>query len=540
MDRLRSAPSYLPVRAFLVCAVLALGLLQWSSATLGDSFELLIGVLPVGMNAESLVMVLVQRALPTFLLITLALTMGLSSALALSMAISGAGGRVSRTVGWLGRAMVGVPPMLWAFGLVFLLVSVWRLPVETLFPYDPPAGMEPATVRLGRALWAWIAPALVLAAPVFGMALFSFTHRLSVLLKDPMLGPLKSRGLSRATIKYRHLMPELRVHLARLARPSAALLLAFAIPVEHIFMVEGWGAFAADALKLQHPLQLAATVYLAGIMLAAWYVLLDLGDKRSLPPAMEHVEDVEQTQNRVCAVAGGLLAVALLTALWWTPAGSAWQTAWELTWREAGGSLAISLLSTLLVVVSGLAISPARWPRLFPKTGLAATLAAMPLLLLWMTFSSLPGVPTVTIWGLLVLATAIPGMAAFHATYRENNFHRLAETSFSLGRGHWGYWWDHLFLNALPSLLNWLLRTASTVLIWKGVFDFLCASRPDVASSTPTWGRMMAQNAARFLDEPLEVAAPALLMALWALSFRLLSRAFRTDTPVARISPFAS
>ncbi|WP_075090049.1 hypothetical protein [Verrucomicrobium spinosum] len=84
MDRLRSAPSYLPVRTFLVCAALALGLLQWSSATLGDSFELLIGVLPVGMNAESLVMVLVQRALPTFLLITLALTMGLSSALALA------------------------------------------------------------------------------------------------------------------------------------------------------------------------------------------------------------------------------------------------------------------------------------------------------------------------------------------------------------------------------------------------------------------------------------------------------------------------
>ncbi|HSJ02289.1 MAG: hypothetical protein ACAI34_12455 [Verrucomicrobium sp.] len=539
MDRLRTSPSYLPVRTFLICAVLALLLLQQSGTSLGDTFEFLVGVMPVGLNAESMLMVLAQKALPTFLLITLALVMGLSTALALAMLVSSAGAKVSKTTGWIGRSLVGVPPMMWAFALVLLIVNGWQLPVETLFPYDPPPGMEPLTVRVGRALWAWLVPALVLAMPVFGMALFSFTHRLSVLLKDPMLGPLKSRGLSRATIKYHHLVPELRVHLVRLARPAVAMLLAFTVPVERIFQFQGWGTFTAEAIRFQHPLQLAAVVYLAGIMLAVWYLVLDLGDKRSLPAAMDHAEDEEQTRSRVCLVAGALLAAGLLTLFFWAPADSPWLAAYHLMWRELGLCLAASLAAAILVVVSGLGISPSRRRRSFPRTGIIATLAAAPLLLLWMVLASAPGIEAAG-WTLLVLFSAIPGAAAFHATYRESKFALIAESAFSIGRRHWGYWWDHVFLNALPSLMNWTLRNVATLLVWKSVFDYLSASRADAGLQPDSWGRMMAQHAGRFFDEPMQLMAPALLLSLWALSFRLLSRAFRTDTPQAQTSPFAS
>lgn len=539
MDRLRSSPPYLPLRTLLVCGAFSLYLLGHSGGSIGDGFEFLIGMLPVGLNAESLIMVLVQRAVPTFALITLALVLGLSLALAVAMLISSAGARFSKSVGWVGRALVGVPPMFWAWGSIYLIVHQWELPVETLFPYNPPAEMEPLLVRWGRALWAWMVPAVVLSTPVFGMALFSFTHRLGVLLKDPMLGPLKSRGLSRAAIKYHHLVPELRIHLMRLARPCAAMLLACAIPVELIFQFGGWGSFAADAVRLQHPLQLAASLYLAGIMMAAWYAVFDLGDNRSLPPAMEHVEDEEQTQSRVCFIAGAALALALLVTPYWAVDASPWRMAWLLTLGEAGLCLVGSLLAALVVMGSSFLAASIRRPQQFRQTGLAATLATAPLLLLWMMLASLPGYEKLGLPVMLGLS-ALPGVVAFHASCRDASALLLAQASRSLGRNRWGAWWDHAFLNALPSLLNWLLRNAATLLVWKGIYDYLCAFRENTADPASSWGGLMARSSPRLLDDPISLAAPAILMALWGLAFRLLSRAFRTDTPPARISPFAS
>jgi ABC-type dipeptide/oligopeptide/nickel transport system permease component len=540
MDRLRTSPSFLPVRTYLLCTVVALALLWSAGNTLGDGFEFLIGVLPVGLNAESMIMVLFQKALPTFVLVTLALVIGLSCALALAMLVASGGPRLSRTIGWVGRAMQGVPPMLWALGLVYIIVHGWQLPVETLFPYEPPAGMEPLMVRWGRAVWAWMLPALALAAPVFGMSLFSFTHRLNVLLKDPMIGPLKSRGLSRDTIKYRHLFPELVIHIARLARPAAAMLLAFAIPVEHVFRFEGWGTFAAEAFQNQHPLQLAAVVYLAGVMMAAWYGILNLADKHTLPPAMEHAEDEAHTQSRMCVIAGAAVALILVAFTFWAPGGedSPWAAAARLTWREVGAALLVSSTAAVLILATGLLIPPTRWNLYLPRTGLTATLAAAPLLLLWMTLASTPAGEG-RYWALFCLISAIPGAAAFHASFREKNVHALAEASFSLGRRHWGSWYDHMLLNALPSLMGWLLRNVATLLIWKGVFDYLAAFR-DTPPEAPSWGKLMALESPGFFDDPAGVLAPALLLSFWGLGFRLLSRAFHTDTPPARTSPFAS
>ncbi len=54
-----------------------------------------------------------------------------------------------------------------------------------------------------------------------------------------------------------------------------------------------------------------------------------------------------------------------------------------------------------------------------------------------------------------------------------------------------------------------------------------------------SWGATMRAHHDDLLEHPALALGPALWIALWSLSFRLLSRAFRTDAPVRRPPTFA-
>jgi ABC-type dipeptide/oligopeptide/nickel transport system permease subunit len=94
----------------------------------------------------------------------------------------------------------------------------------------------------------------------------------------------------------------------------------------------------------------------------------------------------------------------------------------------------------------------------------------------------------------------------------------------------------HLLLLALPGLLNWALRTAGTALILFSVLDFYDASLHGHAASS--WGATMRAHYDDLLEHPALALGPALWIALWSLSFRLLSRAFRIETPQNRTPTF--
>jgi len=106
-----------------------------------------------------------------------------------------------------------------------------------------------------------------------------------------------------------------------------------------------------------------------------------------------------------------------------------------------------------------------------------------------------------------------------------------------VGEGTLGLCYRHLLRLALPGLSNWLLRTTASALVLFSVLDFYEPSLLD--GNHGSWGAAMRAHQNELLENPALALGPALWIALWCLSFRLLSRAFRTDTPLRRTPTFA-
>lgn len=532
MTRLRPPPSRLAPRVLVLCFAIALAILWRNGGTMGDSWRLALMLLPLEVGGAGALRVLLEKMVASFVLLSFALVVGLSFALALALAASRLGGRASRFAGWLGRTLTCVPPMGWALGAMVWLIQACGLPVETLFPYQPPPESDSVALRVGRGLWSWIVPVLVLAIPVLGAALFSLAHKLSALLRDPAVDRLRARGLLRAQILYRHLVPLLRVHLARLARPAAAMLLAFDIPVEQLLGFDGWGRFAAG--RLSSPATsghaLAAVFWGGGLILAGILGWLSLLDRQGLPRDAEQDSDPAQHRSTRSAACGVALAILLmLPARWFIPEPflRGGIEAAHLAWRpEIVRALGVSFAALALMVASSFLMSLLR-PRNIGR-GWAAAMAVTPLLVALLVSEKEFGRP----WWIIGLAVAIPGIAAFGEVFRDADEGDLIEASRALGQNRVGVWLHHLLPGVLQSLPGMVLRNAGTALMIFCVLDFYGAP------SAITWGGQMRMHADHVLDDPLPALAPALLLTLWGLSFRLLSRAFGDGPPPSRTTPF--
>ena len=522
-------------RVLLICFVLAEMMVVLGGGTWRDALGLVLATFPLDAGGSSALRVLLQRICTSFVLITGALTVALSFAIAIAVLLSACGGRIMRFVGWAGRAVTCVPPMAWALGSMLLLIRVLGLPVETLFPYHPPATLDHFALQAGRELWAWLVPLLALTTPAAGAALFTMTHRLTALLHDPGIGKLKSRGLKRSQMVHRHFVPQLRVHLARLARPVAATLLAYDIVVEHLLGFDGWGRFVAAQILSPEmsPRALAVAMWTGGWMLAALLGLISLLDWRGLPLEAEEETDSAQRRSKRSAISGAALLLGLVSAPLligkleaWTAVENA-QLAWTFEIKRAtiavGGTL-------VLVLIAGFFMSLMRG-RLISR-GWAAALANAPLLVALLLWQRIEGTAMMAV----IVSLALPGLAALRETFHEANESDFIEASLSLGRTRFGVWRSHVLPGTMPGLLNWTLRNVATALLVFCTLDFFSASYLPAQS----WGRLLRDAAGGILDEPLPALAPALLVALWSLSFRLLSRAFRTEAPQPRTSPFAS
>ncbi len=531
MTRLRPPPSLLPPRVLVLCLVIALAILWRDGGTLEELWSLFTLMLPLAPDDASALRVLLGRAVASFFLISFALGVGLSCALALAMLTSRLGARAAVILGWLGRVLMGVPPMALALGAIYWLIQVRGLPVETLFPFQPALESDSIALLLGRSLWAWLVPSLVLAVPVLGSALFSLTHKLSNLLRDPAVDRLKARGLPQAQILYRHLVPLLRVHLTRLARPMAALLLVFDIPVEELLGFDGWGRFAAGQLSapVSSGHALAAIFWAGGLMLVGILGWISLLERRNLPQEAEQYSDPAQLRNLFSAACGAALMFMLMLPLRWVapePVSNALGNAHAAWTAEFLRAILVSLVSLALIVASSYLMSLLR-SRIFGR-GWPAAMAVTPLLatlLFWHTECDHP-------WFTAALATSIPGIAAFREAFRDADDSDFIEASRALGQNQLGIWMHHVLPGALLSLPGLALRNAATVMMMFCVLDFYSSS------ATNTWGAQMRLHTDRVLDDPLPALAPALMLALWSLSFRLLSRASGKVQPPPRITPY--
>ncbi len=109
---------------------------------------------------------------------------------------------------------------------------------------------------------------------------------------------------------------------------------------------------------------------------------------------------------------------------------------------------------------------------------------------------------------------------------------RSAASLAALGQNMMGVWLHHVLPGALPSFPELALRYATMFMRMFCLLDFYSAS------AMSTWGAQMRLPADRKLDDPIPALAPALMLALWSLSFRLLSRASGKLQLPPRNTPF--
>jgi hypothetical protein len=381
-------------------------------------------------------------------------------------------------------------------------------------------------------LWRWLAPATVLALPVFGSAFFSLTHRLNALLQGTGRMTLKARGFGGGWIAHRHFAPLLEVHIARMARPAAAGLLCFVIPVEEIFGFDGWGRFLAARLSTSgaHTLDLATAMWSGGWMMAALLLLGGLPDRRGLPPSFEDINDHGQHHSVPSVVMGAMLLVFLLFPF--AAERGELMASHGLWLREVPRALGAAACALFLVLLGVPILLPSLRFRWFADGGIIASLAIAPLFLMLLLWEQIHTRSFIAV----CVALAVPGLAALRAFFLSDTWSGIVDASRAVGESTFGLCHRHLLRLALPGLANWTVRTAGMALLLFSVLDYYDESLDNTA---PTWGSLMRAHHDTLLEHPALALGPALWITLWGLSFRLLSRAFRTETPQDRPSTFA-
>ncbi|HSI61735.1 MAG TPA: hypothetical protein VLE43_01415, partial [Candidatus Saccharimonadia bacterium] len=478
--------SYLPLRAWLLAAVAAVVLLLLQDGAFGEVFSLLLGFMPLGADGSSYLHTMLGRAAATFAWVSVAAIFGWATALCLTLlgGFTGKGGL--KVLVWSGRLLGNIPPMAWTLALLVVLIQRWSIPVETLFPYAPPAEMDNALLRMGRHVWTWMLPACVLALPACGMMLSVLAHRLEMLVTGDQMLHLQARGLGRTAIVHQHFLPYLMLDLVRHGRATLPLLLGLSVPVENILGFDGLGGFAGQMLLThEFPKALPAAIYLGGWMFMLWFGLLGLLEKRS--PAVRVMPAYPEGESRalICAVAGAVLLLGLLLAPNWMPQAAVRQ-AHLATWSEILFVLQAVGVACVVVLIS----MPLwqGWDRVKPQWNFGLVSPAIsesiliPVLLLsattWLDVSlAAMGVGMVLSLG---------GMALLRAQAQELSTRRMVEASAMLGENTPGVLKHHLLRYLLPSLANWALRMMATLLLWMSIVHWFLPGAAD--GSNLSWG----------------------------------------------------
>ncbi|TLD70557.1 hypothetical protein FEM03_12600 [Phragmitibacter flavus] len=506
MERLPAHPKRLPLLTFVIGALVALLVLGSGGASAGDALRLLSGVLPVGGEGDGSLRVLLWRMCRTFLLVTLAMLTGMSFGLAVAVLLAGWWRPLRLVIGWTSRTLGAIPPMAWALGLLFLLVQVWRLPVESLFPSRPGADLDSWMMKSGRALWSILAPALALALPVFALTLRACLLRLDYLWKQPLALSLRARGCSNRLIRSQHWVPRLWPHVVRLAWPVAALCLAFSIPVEEVFRLDGWGLFMAEALRQRESTSLAAGIYGACMLLALWFALFAWLEKPLA--ATGRLTRLRLPKSRGPWIAGAVLLLLLTSAPGWGVDQSWWLPSLAPLWGELKTALTLAALGWIAVVL-----------------GLFSPLA----IVAWVVVALLLPVEG-SLLLLLALALALPEWLQ-----ARGELQRVRQSGFMMASRMMGgnvrlQFWRHASRLLGPSLGAGFFRMAASALIWMSLLTFfgfgLAEGLPD-----PAWGALVHANSASVLDDPLPALAPACWVAFWCLCFQWFARGFGFGGP---------
>lgn len=525
-----SHPSRMSLRAILVSVCASLIVLWAGGGSIADGSKLLTGILPVGMEQDGWVHVLLGPVAITSVIVLLALLIGSSLGFAVAL-LAVPFGKVGRGLtSWIGRACSSLPLMALALAAIYLLLQRWDLTVESLFPIR--SSLEGDNIYTSIARWTWylMAPAVLLSIPVFGKCLTRAVRALGILKSSLLQQRLKARGIRRSLITHHHLIPLLRSTFASTIRPMMALSLVWAIPVEEIFRVDGWGAYMAKALRSADAYSLAAGLLLGGILTAVWYLLPAVLESQHGKPARLNSE----SKRSWLAAAIGTVAVLSLFASSSLSSSPLWRQVMQPATSEIGIALLLGLLAITMVISLGLLACLIHPQMKVKHGGMSATLCCAPV---WVFLLSMAVVDGNNIIILLLIAggVALPEMARHREFLRRMHASEYAQASISLGSSSFAFWLNHGLRVQWPSIGRLFFKLVSQVILWRTLFSYYGSSSPGHSS----WGGQMQQAASDILDNPVPALLPGLCAVLWCLSFQLIARGFPVSEP-STLEPIGS
>lgn len=274
----------------------------------------------------------------SLIVLVLGLSLALCIALIVGLSARQMGPRVERFIALLGRALACVPVVALTWGFIGGWIGRLGWPVESLMPAQFPDDQESHQVLLARALWEFLAPALVLALPLCGELIHSIIEDGRAVLDLDF--SLRARGVPKGSRLWRHHLSQLRP-LLRVRLQSLCLIApVYLIVIEDALHFMGWGDWMAQSLRAGDAAGIALGFASGGAMLALLCACLQV-----LKGRLKSAAGFDSTLAWQPWLLWALGALALLPAsslLWlilWTAVLVSGSAGWHQAWNHIEAEL---------------------------------------------------------------------------------------------------------------------------------------------------------------------------------------------------------
>lgn len=527
----------LPLRLLLASALAAAGLLLWQGYSAAEVWRLLAGLSMATEDGATLGAAMAGRAGSSLLIVAVAVVLAVCCGLAVAVVSLRIGLGLPRLAGLAARAVAAFPLAALGWAAVGFIAGGHGWPIESLLPHHPAPGRDTAMLALGRSVWWWALPVLLLMLPLAGEFCSEALDRIAAARSLPLMLGLRGRGVPPAGIHYRHVMPAAWPCLLERIEWLGILGIGYAVFVEEALGVPGWGGFFAEAVKAGQVRGIAGGVYAAGWLAAVWSLLVAAVRRLTTTApgtAMRLRCDRQKPSPMVAAVTTGTVAVAAAVTVGFggmERIGSIVAFAARylpLLGHDLGVLLLAGLLALVLAVSrSGLAAVLSSTSRM-PRLGVLESLCWSPLLV-WAAAMAAPMPRAAPLWMLLGLFAGFAVAIEFRDTGRRLLARQSIEGSLAAGVSRPRAWVQHVLPDLLRSLLGWFFAALASLTVMLA----LAESLPPAGGEAASLGQAIAAAKESVLTDHTAILIPAAIAAICALCFRQLSRIIQPGPPPA-------
>lgn len=525
----RSSNSFLPLRLIVLGGVLACALLAAGNVPSKEWADFLTGTAVVSSDGSTLIAAMHDRFGTSLLILLGAMILAVASGMALTLAARRIGLGLPSLLALVCRPLALLPVVALAWAAVGWIVGVKGWPIESLLPHHPAPDRDTWQLAAGREMWKWLVPCWVLALPLAAEFVVRCHECLRRWSRSPLNAALHARGVKRNRIFYQHTIALARAELLEIAQSLGFVSLGWLVFVGDVLGTPGWGAFFAAAIKNGDARGIAASVYVAGWLAAVWSLLVSIVRRvavartdRSHPPLDEPQPPL------VPASTAALISVLLFSLLGCSFTSSNSTGAWlePLTGLLSPLVRDLSLSAAACIAAAGSALVmltlsfAARRLRLPLRS--IDTLASSPVLVWVLAAAALLPAWRWLVFGLFI---APAGALIMRDRWRALADSGAMEASRAIGTSRFRAWRMHVMPELFRHGLAWALDAFATLLVWQTLVETL---RPVAAADhLYSLGAAISRAKENVLTDVLPVLIPALIVAICALFFRLLSHIVR-------------